>query len=106
MLLIWRCAESSCLVDFIIGGEARGHVSNTLVYTQMKSFRGFNIGSPYQNRQSAKLKIRKIYVLYGILLGTVMLLSRNSQWYLLGTYRHAFILFKDLAKLAYLSSFV
>ena len=64
--LIWQCAESSCLADFNIGGEARGHVSNTLVYTQMKSFRGFNIGGPYQNRQSAKLKIRKIYVLYGI----------------------------------------
>ena len=28
----------------------------------MKSFLGFNIGSPYQNRQSTKLKI---YVLYG-----------------------------------------
>ena len=63
--LIWRCAENSCSADFNIGDEARGHVSNTLIYTQMKSFRGFNIGSPYQNRQSAKLKIRKIYVLYG-----------------------------------------
>ena len=65
--LIWRSAENSRLADFKIGGEARGHVSNTLVYTRMKSFRGFNIGGPYQNRQSAKLKIREIYVLDGII---------------------------------------
>ena len=31
--LIWQIAESLCLVDFKIGGEARGHVSNTLTYT-------------------------------------------------------------------------
>ena len=53
-------------MDFNIGGEARDHVLNALVYTQMKSFRGFNIGSPYQNCQSAKLKVHEIYVLYGI----------------------------------------
>ena len=64
--LIWRCAESSRLADFNIGSEARGHVSNTLVYTWMKSFCGFNIGDPYQNCQSAKLKICQIYVLYGM----------------------------------------
>ena len=40
--LIWRCAESSCLADFNIGGEARGHVTSTLVYTRMNSFCGFN----------------------------------------------------------------
>ena len=41
--LIWRIAESLRLVDFNIGGGAHGHVSNTLVYIQIKSFRGFKL---------------------------------------------------------------
>ena len=49
--LIWRITESL----FGIGGGACGHV---LVYTWMKSFRGLNIGSPYQNHQSAKCAIQ------------------------------------------------
>ena len=54
--LIWQIAESSHLN---IGGEAQGHVSNTLVYTWTKSFHGFNTDGSYQNSQSAKLKSMK-----------------------------------------------
>ena len=35
--LIWQIAESLRLADFNIDGEVHGHVSNTFVYTQMKS---------------------------------------------------------------------
>ena len=43
-------------MDFNIGGEACGHVSNTSVYTLMKSFRRFNFDDPCQ---STKLKSPK-----------------------------------------------
>ena len=52
--LIWQIAKILCIVDLMLVVDARGRDLNTLVYIWVKSF---YIGSPYQNRQSAKLKI-------------------------------------------------
>ena len=64
--LIWRIAKIPCFADLILAVNAHGHDSNTLVYTWVKSFCDFNIGGPYQNRRSAKLKSSKFkcYMVY------------------------------------------
>ena len=53
----WRIAKILCFADLILAVDASGHDSNTLGYTWVKSVCRFNIAGPYQNRQSAKLKI-------------------------------------------------